>query len=127
MPVISELVRQNAPMARIVAVVGSLIVLGIVVVVGTRLFGPVAAMRSTVDPDVTVECVAGVDWTACVEWGDAILAEGSPTTTFEAEDIVRLRMDRALLGFGETCRAEWFLGRYPEDVAWSEEVACADG
>ena len=54
-------------------------------------------------------------------WGDAILAEGSPTTTFEAQDVVRLRLDRELLGFGDTCRAEWFLGRYPDDVAWNEE------
>jgi hypothetical protein len=116
--------RQNAPMTRIIAVVGSLIVLGVIVVVGTRLLGPVALMRSTVDPDVTVECAGGTDPTACIAWGDGILADGSPTTTFEAEDVVRLRLDRALLGFGDTCRAEWFLGRYPDDVAWSEEVDC---
>ena len=70
---------------------------------------------------------ACVDDADCGAWGDEILAGGSPTTTFEAEDVVRLRLDRALLGFGDTCRAEWFLGRYPDDVAWSEDVACADG
>ena len=93
------------------------------------LLRPASSATSTVDADVTVECsgATGVDDVACGAWGDAILAEGSPTTTFEAQDVVRLRLDRALFGFGDTCRAEWFLGRYPDDAAWSEEVACADG
>ena len=88
---------------------------------------PASSATSTVDADVTVECTGavGVDEPACRAWGDGILAEGSPTTTFEAQDVVRLRLDRALLGFGRACRAEWFLGRYPDDVAWTEEVACA--
>ena len=92
------------------------------------LLRPASSAPSTVDVDVTVECsgATGVGEAACGAWGDAILAEGSPTTTFEAQDIVRLRLDRALLGFGATCRAEWVLGRYPEDVAWSAEVACRD-
>ena len=96
---------------------------------GVLLLRPASSVPSTVDADVTVECSGAtrVDEAACGAWGDAILAEGSPTTTFEAQDIVRLRLDRALLGFGATCRAEWFLGRYPEDVAWSAEVACRDG
>jgi hypothetical protein len=99
------------------------------IVAAVLLLRPVSAAVSNVDADVTVECTGatGVDGTACRAWGDAILAEGAPTTTFEAEDVVRLRLDRALLGFGDICRAEWFLGRYPEDVAWSEEVACAGG
>jgi hypothetical protein len=90
---------------------------------------PATSVSSTVDADVTIECsgAAGVAEITCRTWGDAILAEGSPTTTFEAQDVVRLRLDRELLGFGDTCRAEWFLGRYPDDVAWSESVVCADG
>jgi hypothetical protein len=108
--------------------IGALLVVA-AIVAAVLLLRPVSAAVSTVDPDVNVECTGatGVDETACRAWGDAILAEGSPTTTFEAEDVVRLRLDRALLGFGDTCRAEWFLGRYPADVAWSEEVTCADG
>jgi hypothetical protein len=99
------------------------------VVAAILLLRPAMSATSAVDPEVTVECsgAAGVDETDCRAWGDAILAEGSPTTTFEAQDVVRLRLDRALLGFGGACRAEWFLGRYPEDVAWSESVACASG
>ena len=110
----------------------------LVVVAGVLLVGVVVAAvmlrastsaTSTVDPDVSVKCAAGADVEeqTCRAWGDAILAEGSPTTTFEAQDIVRLRLDRELFGLGETCRAEWFLGRYPDDVAWSESVACPDG
>jgi hypothetical protein len=89
---------------------------------------PATSVVSTVDRDVTVECgaSAAVDETACRAWGDAILAEGSPTTTFEAQDVVRLRLDRSMLGIGETCHAEWYLGRYPDDVAWSEPVDCED-
>ena len=98
-------------------------------VVALVLLRPATAITSTVDPDVTIECTGavGIDSDGCHQGGDAILAEGSPTTTFEAEDVVRLRLDRALFGFGETCRAEWFLGRYPDDVAWSEPVACPGG
>ena len=105
-----------------------LILVGVGAVV-LLLLRPASSATSTVDADVIVECsgAAGVDAGSCRVWGDAILAEGSPTTTFEARDVVRLRIDRALLGLGDTCRAEWFLGRYPDDVAWSESVACADG
>src|SRR5690606_37409715 len=97
-------------------------------VVALVLLRPATSATSTVDPDVTIECTpaTGVAPTACRAWGDAIAAEGSPTTTFEAEDVVRLRLDRDLLGFGATCRAAWFLGRYPDAVAWSESVACPD-
>jgi hypothetical protein len=113
---------------RIALWMGALLVLvGIGAVV--LLLRPASSATSTVDADVTVECSGGaaVDDATCRAWGDAILAEGAPTTTFEARDVVRLRLDRALFGFGGTCRAEWFLGRYPDDVAWSESVACADG
>jgi hypothetical protein len=112
--------------------IGLWVVVLLLVVVGAAvalvLLRPATAATSTVDPDVTIECAgaAGIDSDGCRAWGDAILAEGSPTTTFEAEDVVRLRLDRAPFGLGEACRAEWFLGRYPEDVAWSEPVACPD-
>lgn len=91
------------------------------------LLRPGVAATSAVDPDVRIECTAatGLAGDACRARGDAILAGGSPSTTFEAGDLVRVRLDHALLGFGGTCHAEWFLGRYPDDVVWSEEVTCA--
>ncbi|HSI98831.1 MAG TPA: hypothetical protein VLA59_00420 [Patescibacteria group bacterium] len=110
--------------------IGLIVLVTLTVALGaTLLLRPATSATSTVDAGVTVECsgAAGVDEVACRAWGDAILADGSPTTTFEAQDVVRLRLDRTLLGFGGTCRAEWFLGRYPDDVAWSEEVACTGG
>jgi hypothetical protein len=87
------------------------------------------SVTSSVDPDVMIECTsaAGADDGACLAWGDAILADGSPSTTFEAGDLVRLRLDRALFGLGAECRAEWFLGRYPDEAVWTEDVACPDG
>lgn len=107
--------------------VAALLVVVVGAMVALLLLRPATSAISTVDPEVMIECTgaAGVDAAACRGWGDAILAEGSPSTTFEAEDIVRLRLDRALLGFGATCHAEWFLGRYPTDVVWDEEVTCA--
>jgi hypothetical protein len=89
------------------------------------LFGrPGVEAASTVDPEVTIQCrgsaSASVD--ACREWGDAVLADGPPSTTFELEDVVRVRLDRPLVG--DECRAEYFLGRYPDEVAWAASVAC---
>ena len=97
--------------------------------VGVLVLRPDAAATSSLDPDVTVECTAatGVSDAACGAWGDAIVAGGSPSTTFEAEDVVRLRLDRGLLGFGDSCSADWFLSRYPDDAGWSEVVACPEG
>jgi len=75
-----------------------------------------------------VECSG---WTGvtdgCAAWGDRVLAAGAPTTTFEFEDVVRVRLDRPMLGIASTCVAEYFLGRYPDDVAWTEEVDCPEG
>jgi hypothetical protein len=75
-----------------------------------------------------VECSG---WTGvsdgCREWGARIVEAGPPTTTFEFEDVVRIRLDRPALGFAERCVAEYFLGRYPVDVAWTDEVDCPEG
>jgi hypothetical protein len=63
----------------------------------------------------------------CATWGEEVLGAGAPSTTFEMEDVVRLRLDRAALGFASTCVAEYFLGRYPDEVAWTENVPCPGG
>ncbi len=116
-------------MRRIGLWIVALLVLAAMAAVLLLILRPATSVTSTVDADVTIECsgASGADAAACRAWGDALLAEGSPTITFEARDVVRLRLDRSLLGFGAGCRAEWFLGRYPDDAAWSEDVACADG
>jgi hypothetical protein len=74
---------------------------------------------------ISVECTG---WTGvaerCREWGEAVLAAGAPSTTFELEDVVRIRLDRPTFGLAGRCTAEYFIGRYPNDVAWTEDVDC---
>ena len=110
------------------ALVGAVVVL--LAVAG--FFGLRAATSVTAEGvgpgGVTVECSG---WTGagdrCGAWGEEVLADGAPSNTFEIEDVVRLRLDRSALGFAESCEAEYFLSRYPDEVAWTEDVACAGG
>lgn len=89
------------------------------------LRSPVEA-PSTALAGVTIECDpwSGVSAGGCGSWGDAILAGGPPSRTFNIEDLERLRLSGAPLSVG-SCRAEWFLGRDPLRPAWSEELECA--
>jgi hypothetical protein len=103
-------------------VVASLLVLG-----GAAWFlflRPGVSIASSVDPGVTIECSSslGVDEAACRGLGDAMLEAGPPSTTFELEDVVRIRLDRGL--FGGECRIEYFLSRYPDEATWAEPAAC---
>jgi hypothetical protein len=74
---------------------------------------------------ISAECTG---WTGvterCREWGEAVLAAGAPSTTFELEDVVRIRLDRPTFGLAGRCTAEYFVGRYPDEVAWTEDVDC---
>lgn len=95
-------------------------------------FLPGAEVRTTssVMPDAAIVCsgstrIASPE--ACRTWGDRILAAGAPSHTFNTGDLARLELSRPLLGLAGACEAEWFLGRYPDDPAWAEEVACSDG
>ena len=112
---------------------------GLLLLVGVALLGGLGGIlllrgvTSTVAEDVgeqqiTAECTG---WTGvadgCREWGDALLAQGAPSTTFEMEDVVRVRLDRPMLGFAAACVAEYFLSRYPDEVAWTEDVDCPEG
>ena len=114
-------------MMDLVVRIGLSVLVALVAVIAVVLFlRPGVTATSSVDPDVSVVCTAatGASVAACQAWGDGILAEGSPSSTFEAEDLVRLRLDRELFGFGGSCTAEWFLSRYPDDAIWTETVAC---
>ena len=103
-------------------------VLACLVGVGAWLLArsPVAA-TSAGDRDVEIVCAAstGVDEAGCAEWGDEILAAGPPSTTFEMDDLARLELSRALLGFGGECEVAYILGRYPDSPVWTEQVACS--
>lgn len=103
------------------------ILVGVVVVVALAwLARPSTRTDSAIRPEVTIECAAvtSTDVHACRAWGDAILEEGPPTFTFEMDDLVRLRIDRPVLGLGSTCEVSYFTSRYPDDTVWTEETAC---
>jgi hypothetical protein len=112
------------PMRKIIA---AAVVLAIIGIGAWLAFGrpPVEAV-SAGDPDVTIECSAstGVTSSECGTWGDEILAFPAPSTTFEMDDLARLRIDRPLLGFGSPCQVEYFIERYPDDSAWDSDVPC---
>lgn len=108
---------------RVVAVL-ALVAVAAAVLVFLRA-GSITTAQSTLQPGVTIECAGSTGVTdECGAWGDDILAEGPPSTTFEMDDLVRLRLERPMLGFGSTCVAEYFVSRYPEDAIWDDEVAC---
>ncbi len=93
-------------------------------VVGFGLLRTPTEVSSSVDPDVTVHCDGSIAEDACVSWGDAVLADGAPSFTFDMENLVRLELKRPVLGFGSTCEAAYFTGRNPNDAVWTEEVLC---
>lgn len=105
-----------------------LVVLVVLLVAGGAVWfvflRPGVSVAASVDPDVTIECGASLDLDedGCRGLGDTVLAGGPPTTTFELEDVARIRIDGGFLG-GD-CRVEYFLGRYPDDVAWTEDGTC---
>ncbi|HEX7195800.1 MAG TPA: hypothetical protein VF364_03085 [Candidatus Limnocylindria bacterium] len=87
--------------------------------------GSATVAESALEGGVTIECAGSTGIAAeCGAWGDEILADGPPSTTFEMEDLVRLRLDRPMLGLASTCVAEYFVSRYPDDAIWDDEVAC---
>jgi hypothetical protein len=89
---------------------------------------PTVEASSAVDPDVTIECdgSTSVSEESCLAWGDEVLALGAPSTTFEMQDLLRLRLSKPLLGFGSPCQVEYFLQRYPDDAVWDEDVPCRE-
>lgn len=105
--------------------------IGIVAVLGGIIL--LRAATSTVaehvgEQQISVECTGwtGVS-TGCRDWATDILAQGAPSNTFEMDDVSSMRLDRPMLGFSATCAAEYFVSRYPDEVAWSEDVPCPGG
>ena len=110
--------------------IGALLVLiAVVLLAGAWLaFGRSGVeAASAVDPDVTVTCDAwtSVSQEACGSWGDAILEEGAPSHTFEMDDLAHLAISRPTFGLASACRVEYFLERYANDPAWTDEIPCA--
>jgi hypothetical protein len=108
-----------------------LVVIAVVLVAGAWFILGRSGVEATsaVDPDVTITCDAWTSVTqeACGSWGDAILSEGAPSHTFEMDDLAHLAISRPSFGFASSCRVEYFLERYADDPAWTDEVACRAG
>jgi hypothetical protein len=116
-------VRHDAAVNRLaypVAIAVLLVALG----VWYFVFRPTVEVAATERADVTIVCAPSASMAEddCRAWGDSVLAMGAPSTTFELEDVVRVKFERA--PFSGSCRAEYFLGRYPDDVVWTEDVDC---
>lgn len=89
---------------------------------------PMVQATSSVDPDVTVVCRAASGTAdACRAWGDAILEEGPPSTTFEMQDLARLTITRGSFGLASTCEVSYAIQRYPDDPVWNDATPCRDG
>jgi len=108
--------------------IGVVVAAAVIVLALSYLFlagSPVTA-DSSVLPPVAIDCEGstGVGVDECRAWGDAILAKGAPSFTFEMDDLARLTLTRPMFGLASTCEANWFLGRFPDDAVWTEAVAC---
>ena len=109
----------------------------IFVVIGLALFGTCAVVAIliarppvlTTTEDVTIECAASTAVSAdeCRSWGATILAAGPPSMTFELKDLVRIAFDRPFVGLAPSCRVEYYISRYADEPAWSEETPCFPG
>ena len=112
-------------MAKRTAILGAIVLAGLAVWF-LVLRPPTVEVSSALDPDVTIECdgSTSVSEESCLAWGDEVLALGAPSTTFEMQDLMRLRFLKPLLGFGSPCQVEYFLQRYPDEGVWDEDIPC---
>ena len=101
---------------------------GFGVALAVVLLRPTLSVTSRSDPNVTIECGAGsrVDEAMRLAWGEAVLAGGPPSLTFEMDALTLLRLDRAWWGLGAQCEAAYYVARFADPV-WREEIACPTG
>jgi hypothetical protein len=78
----------------------------------------------TTSGGLVVECAGIGDETACAAWAEAVLADGPGIHTFDPEDLDGVRLGRSVLGLAGECQAEYFLGRFGDEVAAREPVPC---
>jgi hypothetical protein len=112
---------------RIVTIVT--VIMGIVVVaLGAYVVSRSSSTTVVEDAaEATIECTGWSGVTEdCAAWGAEVLAVGAPSNTFELDDVVRIRLDHPTFGFAEMCTVEYFLSRYPDEVAWTEEIDCSE-
>ena len=111
-------------MLRIGVAVAAAVLVTAAVVALLVVVRPSASVASAVDPDVTIECAGFESDDDCMRSGDALLADGPPSTTFEMDDLARLEIGRPPFGEASTCSVAWFIESYPREAVWHEEVPC---
>lgn len=109
--------RSRSPL-----VIGAVLALAAALVVAALLLRPTSTV--TMSGGLSVECAGIGDESACAAWAETVLADGPGIHTFDPEDLEGVRLRRSVLGLVGECRAEYFLGRFGDDVAASEAVPC---
>ncbi len=102
--------------------IGAVLALVVTLVVAVLLLRPSATV--TTSSGITVECAGIGDESACTAWVEAVLADGPGIHTFDPEDLEGVRLGRSVLGLVGECQAEYFLGRFGDEVAAREPVPC---
>jgi len=109
--------RARAPLA-----------IGLVLALVATLVAAVLILRSsatvTTRGGLAVECAGIGDEAACAAWAETVLANGPGIHTFDPEDLEGVRLGRSVLGLVGECQAEYFLGRFGDEVAAREPVPC---
>jgi hypothetical protein len=108
--------------SRTALVIGAVVALAAALLVAALLLRPTATATTT--GGVAVECPGIGDAGACADWAETVLEDGPGIHTFDPEDLERLRLGRSVLGILGECQAEYFLGRYEDQVAARETVTC---
>jgi hypothetical protein len=103
-------------------VIGGVLALVAALVVATLFTRPSATV--TTAGGLTVECAGIGDEPTCAAWAEAVLADGPGIRIFDPEDLEGVRLGRSVLGLLGDCQAEYFLGRFEEEVAAREPVPC---
>lgn len=108
--------------SRVSLAVGVGLALVATLVVASLLVRPSATV--TTSGGLAVECAGVGDEVACAAWAEAVLADGPAIRTFDPEDLEGVRLGRSVLGLVGECQAEYFLGRFANEVAARESVPC---
>lgn len=109
--------RARAPLA-----IGMVLALVATLVAAVLILRPSTTV--TTSGGLAIECAGIGDESACAAWAEAVLADGPGIHTFDPEDLEGVRLGRSVLGLVGECQAEYFLGRFGDEVAAREPVPC---
>jgi hypothetical protein len=108
--------------SRALFAVGAVLAVAAILVAALLLVRPSATV--TTSGGLAVEC-AGIGAEAeCAAWAETVLADGPDIHTFDPDDLEGVRLGRSVLGLIGECQAEYFLGRFGDEAAAREPVAC---